>query len=275
MNDNVARDCPSVEVLAAFVEGNCTADERALVIQHLGQCDLCREITGEGAAFQRQEQPAAAQSASRRTWWIGVAAAVLIAFLVIPVVNRLRPAREPLHQLALVMPRTERTIEPRITGFAWAPLRSPMRSVTRDLEVARLKVAGEAGNVLEKAGDDPSPSKRHAAGVAQLVLGKEERAIEELEVAAQSNSAVAWSDLAAARYALAMREGRPAEFPRALAAADAALRVQPDHREALFNRALILERLGLRDEARRAWERYLSVDPSSEWSTEARQHLRR
>ncbi len=47
--------------------------------------------------------------------------------------------------------------------------------------------------------------------------------------------------------------GRADDWPRALAAANRALRADPALLEARFNRALALEGLRLRDEARRAW----------------------
>ena len=44
--------------------------------------------------------------------------------------------------------------------------------------------------------------------------------------------------------------------------------------EAWFNRAYALERLGLADEAREAWQAYLTIDDRSGWADEARTHLR-
>ena len=83
-----------------------------------------------------------------------------------------------------------------------------------------------------------------------------------------------WSDLAAARFTEAVQnEEGNAKLTQALAAADAALRIDPAYPEALFNRALILERLGIRSQARSAWKRYLSVDSSSRWAHEAEKHL--
>ncbi|HEV8435496.1 MAG TPA: CHAT domain-containing protein, partial [Thermoanaerobaculia bacterium] len=61
--------------------------------------------------------------------------------------------------------------------------------------------------------------------------------------------------------------------PTALAAADKALQIQPGLPEALFNRALILEHLGLLADARNAWQVYLQADPSSTWATEARSRI--
>ena len=60
----------------------------------------------------------------------------------------------------------------------------------------------------------------------------------------------------------------------ALVAADQALTLQPAQAEALFNRALALEALGIRFAAADSWRRYLEVDPSSSWAVEARERQR-
>ncbi|HVR39938.1 MAG TPA: CHAT domain-containing protein, partial [Thermoanaerobaculia bacterium] len=83
-----------------------------------------------------------------------------------------------------------------------------------------------------------------------------------------------WCDLAAARYTIAIRENDPAQFPLALAAADVALQLNANLAEARFNRALILDHLGLRDQAREQWQSYLAVDGGSSWANESRHHLR-
>ena len=56
---------------------------------------------------------------------------------------------------------------------------------------------------------------------------------------------------------------------------DRALRLAPNLEEALFNRALILERLGRLAWARDAWQLYLQSDSRSPWAAEAREHLKR
>jgi CHAT domain-containing protein/tetratricopeptide (TPR) repeat protein len=59
----------------------------------------------------------------------------------------------------------------------------------------------------------------------------------------------------------------------AVAHAERALRSSPGFAEALFNRALALERLELRTAATRGWADYLRVDARSPWAAEARDHL--
>src|SRR5205085_3293871 len=67
----------------------------------------------------------------------------------------------------------------------------------------------------------------------------------------------------------------PSQLPEALADADHALRVDPKSPEALFNRALVIEAMGLHEQARKAWQQYLDVDSGSGWAVEAREHLRK
>ena len=52
-----------------------------------------------------------------------------------------------------------------------------------------------------------------------------------------------------------------------------ALQKESKSAEALFNQSLCLERLGLIDQAMESWERYLRLDPESEWAVEARARL--
>ena len=44
--------------------------------------------------------------------------------------------------------------------------------------------------------------------------------------------------------------------------------------EALFNRALALQMSGMTDDARTAWQAYLTIDDRSGWADEARARLR-
>ncbi len=59
----------------------------------------------------------------------------------------------------------------------------------------------------------------------------------------------------------------------ALEYTDKSLAIDPDRLPTLFNRALILEELGLVIQAKQAWEEYLKRDSTSEWSAEAGKRL--
>ena len=112
---------------------------------------------------------------------------------------------------------------------------------TEAIDPDRLMLAAIAGETIQNV-----PQDRHATAIAHLLMGNTNTAVSILEGAA-ANDATAWCDLAAARYTLAVRDNDPTRLPHALAAADAALRLNPKLAEAVFNRALIVERLGLRD----------------------------
>ena len=294
---------PRMEVLAGFVDGTLTPDEIPAVAAHLRSCADCRTVVTETARFSREEgsrevgsdlrssvsevgsdlrssvsvpAPAPVDLAERRKKkgpaprWMAAAAAVLAVVGVTAPLLR----TSPIARLIAVAPRDHRQVEPRLTGFPWARLQAPSRGQAIAAP-ADLKLTGAAGKLLEKTLARSDADSHRATGVAYLLIGRHRESIAALErAAAASNSAAAWNDLAAARYMAALRDD-PTQLPRALADVDRALQIESRHAEALFNRALILERMESREPARAAWERYLEVDPSGEWSAEAREHLRR
>lgn len=109
-------------------------------------------------------------------------------------------------------------------------------------------------------------------GRAELLNGDPEAAIATLErvrSAGPSIEAVAL-DLACA-YAARGDASRPDDYAMALDLLERLLRTRPDDKAALFNRALVLERMQRFDDAEQAWDRYLKADSSGEWAGEARQ----
>jgi CHAT domain-containing protein len=164
----------------------------------------------------------------------------------------------------------ERPITARIASFEHRPPPTKTRSVAAPVVSTRLiRARGIAAEVLEEA-DGTS----HVAAMARLVAGDARGAVDVLEalIVKEPPNAVLWSDLSAARYELATSEDDPAIHAAALAAADAALRLQPAMQPALFNRALSLEALALRPAALKAFDRYRALDSTSGWATEALHH---
>jgi CHAT domain-containing protein len=132
-----------------------------------------------------------------------------------------------------------------------------------------------AAGVLSSPERMKSPVREHVTGLAYLLIGKEHEAVRALETAANATTeGTVWSDLAAARYVEAVDMDDPSKLAGALVAADVAIERSPQLAEARFNRALVLERFGLRDQAREAWETYLRVDVAGPWADEAREHAR-
>jgi tetratricopeptide (TPR) repeat protein len=265
--------CSSSEVLGAFAEGRLAAEERDAVTAHLDTCPRCREEVALLADFIDADS---APAKRLPIGWAAAAAAMIVIAAAI-VVWRGVPRRNdrPIAPLVAASAALDhRSIEPRLHGFGWSAYRGAVRAAEEDRSPGRLKLLGAAGDTLQKAENDPDADAQHAAGVASLLSADPEAAIVRLRtVAERTGEATAWSDLAAAHYDLAIRLGRASEYAEARKAAERALKIEPRLPEALFNRALALERIGLTDDARAAWKRYLEVDSGSAWASEARRRL--
>jgi tetratricopeptide (TPR) repeat protein len=273
---------PDAELLGSFVEGTLDAQRIAGIAEHLDSCNECLDAVGAAARVIREEQPTASRA---QPWWSRkrfsmAAAAALIMLVGLATFRQILRSETSLERLVTAAPRDYRLIEPRLTGFRWAAMRtyrdaSPSPS-SADAEF--LAVAEAAGYALRRARkDERAPEAARAAGVGQLLLREPASAAAWLEKAAalEGDDAHTWSDLAAAQLAHATQEQRPADLPRALASAERALTIDPRLPEARFNRALILEKMGRGAEAITAWDAYLEVDATSPWADEAREHLQR
>ena len=292
--------CLEPEVLAAYVERTLPPDERARAEAHLATCEDCYalltevmrttdEMDGrvesepqEGGAPPVELSKILRPAFGRRRVW-SIAGVVLAAALLLVV--RAQPewwqrirgddgSDRRLEKLVAAV-GTVRTVEGRLTGgFGHGPLRSPARSGGDAQNALLLTVARE---LQKAAAADPSVENLHAYGVAQLFLGRYDEGVRTLEEAAADQPANGrlQSDLAAAYLARAVALEKSEDAEKALAAVQRALAIDPFQREALFNRALALERLSQRNAARGAWETYLQQDPSSAWADEAKQHLER
>lgn len=272
MNEGMSH--PDEETMAAFLDGKLDPGGIADVTGHLAECGDCRTIIGEAARFE-SEQAAAAHPATRAWRLRAMAAVIAAAAVLLPVARYLQQSRQPLRVLIAAAPRDHRATDARLSDFEWAPRPVAQRGAPAQTP-SQLRFGGVAGKVLEENDHKDTAEARHAAGVAHLLIGHTAQSLEKLERAAsESKDARVWNDLAAARYSVAVREERKAMLPSALAAASTALRLEPELAEAQFNQALILEASELADEARKAWERYLELDPNSEWSAEARDRLQK
>ncbi len=165
-----------------------------------------------------------------------------------------------------------RTVEARITGgFAFAPLTSPTRRDEPDAVSWRVMAA--AGQLQEAVNSSPTAANLHALGVAALQAQRYDEAVLALEdaLAADADNAAYQTDLAAAYLARHSQGGPAIDVPKALTAADRAVRLDPRLPEAQFNRALALSALHLRHEGTGAWDAYLQAfGQEAGWSDEAR-----
>jgi tetratricopeptide (TPR) repeat protein len=267
--------CPSLETIGAFVDGRFKDREREMVADHLASCEACYFVFGEAArtlvsAAPKTEVRPFVPRRIMRPLLAGLAAAASIVFAI----NVWGPFggdrdRRALDQLVAAV-GTARTFDARLTGgFAYAPVRGPVRGANDADPLspdARIAIAQ-----IEK-----QQTARPIAATAALMAGDADRAISILEAAARTTpgNGRVLSDLSAAYLVRAERTHDTADASRALATANRALEAERLLPEALFNRALALQMSGLTDDARAAWQAFLTIDDRSGWADEARARLR-
>jgi tetratricopeptide (TPR) repeat protein len=119
------------------------------------------------------------------------------------------------------------------------------------------------------------PAWLQAKGHADLLAWNYDSAIRSFKQAldSTSNSPELEIDLASAFFERAEATEQYFDFGTALELLGKALDAQPDNAVALFNRAIIAERMRLYEQSIQDWEHYLRVDPDGEWAAEAQVHL--
>jgi CHAT domain-containing protein len=197
--------------------------------------------------------------------------------------------REPRERDAVVEKLTaHRLFEPRLTGVpAHAPCRidpgaPDLVPDARCSELPKLEpwekaeLAKEARPTRGLEGQDPASGE--PSTLLDLVRARSRRELNAV-VARLKRGTVErprdpglHSDLAAVYLVRAERMDAPEDLVLAYEAADLAVSLDPSQAESAFNRALALEKLFLREEARQAWKTYEQVETRAEWKQEARFH---
>ena len=182
----------------------------------------------------------------------------------------------------------ERPVEARISNLDHAPFLA-----TRSNEPPRVDTLkrDRAERFLSDAFTEHADAESyHALGKLYLLKREIDKAIDYLEQArkADPDDAQIYADLGAAYLEKAKPElnitqpdrsgpgdGKGLEdLGRSLEYLKQALELNPNLREALFNRALVHEYQGLHHHAAADWRAYLQVDPNSPWAAEAQQKLK-
>jgi CHAT domain-containing protein len=168
-----------------------------------------------------------------------------------------------------------RTIEARIPGAKYAPLRVERGAETSDLRkpASLLKAEAEIAENLQKYPNDPRWLQ--ASARADLLDGHYDSAIKGISQAlgAQADSPSLLADLGTAYFLRAQSLERPVDYGNAIESLSKALRKTPDDPVALFNRALASQAMFFYTQAQEDWEHYLRVDPHGDWADEVRKRL--
>jgi tetratricopeptide (TPR) repeat protein len=274
--------CLDAELLASYVDGRATPEERVEVEAHLARCEDCYFAFSETVQEQQAEGTADEVEAQghRRRWLPRVAAGLATAAAVVIAVQLFRsvvsPVTAPDVELKTALEQLDaatgpsRRFEPRLTLIStYRPLEPAMRSAAPSAE-APLDVR-EAALGVEKASTKPGTGLEGQRALATMyfALGRAQRAADVLGPSAQSDDAGALSDLAAAY--LARRS--VGDVQRALDLLERAVGLDPNRVEAWFNLGLAAEAADQRARAAEAWTRALALDSTSGWADEARKHL--
>jgi len=165
----------------------------------------------------------------------------------------------------------KRTLELRIAGAKHAPLRIARGAATSftNRPPALLKAEALIASQLQSHPSDPAWLQAQAR--ADLLEGRYDAAVEALhralELAPHSPSLMV--DLATSYYQRALQDGHNEDFGTAYEYLSKALTLSPNDPVALFNRALVGEHQFLYHQALDDWNRYLQIDPRSDWAAEA------
>ncbi|HJW94431.1 MAG TPA: tetratricopeptide repeat protein [Thermoanaerobaculia bacterium] len=220
------------------------------------------------SAVEAQEEEKSETSSHARTWWLGGIAAALAAVLFLTPMARMKvqtyQREAAMRAFVQAQPKEKRGVESRLTVFPYAPFRTMRGEHDNEKEpLEGLLFKDKADEVIEKTLHDPSPAAAHERGIAQLVSGNADKAIQDLTAATSMNDPRAWSDLAAA-YVVAK------QYDNAVDAANRALKLDPTLNDARFNRALAAQTAA--DQVKE-WTDYLKHDSTSPWADEARMNL--
>ncbi|MEA2336471.1 MAG: hypothetical protein QOE82_478 [Thermoanaerobaculia bacterium] len=285
---------PSDETLAAFIDGRLDPETRSQVISHMTTCSECYSVFVSATEMPAEFSVPAIARFSSRYAWLGVggaalAAALAVVLLVTPLRERVLPhGDDGMALLAKAAPK-ERTIFGRISGFPYQPMAPVMRSRTSDpmKNPANAALLTASAGVQRSVKEHPTAANLHASGVANLLLGSSDTAIDLLhqsllaetgertvsaaiddsdDVALLNDLSVALSNRAALK-----RRALP-DAAEALKCADRAWRVGQTP-EAAWNRAVATEALNGSKGAQRAWREYLAIDPTSPWAAEANKRI--
>lgn len=284
---------PSDETLAAFIDGRLDPETRGKVIAHMTACSECYSVFVSATDVTAvAASPGALLHSSRRAWLTvaisAVAAAVAIVFLVTPVRDFVLPhGNRGMAALASAAP-DQRIVAGRISGFPYQPLAPVVRGakIAPMQNTANAKLLTAAADVQRSATERRTIANLHALGVANLLLGNGDTAIDTMHEALlnetgqqnvtnaikESNDIPLLNDLSVALSHRAASQRKLADAVEAVRCADRAWRIGRTQ-EAAWNRAVAIEALNGRSGAKTAWHDYLAIDPGSAWAAEARKKL--
>jgi CHAT domain-containing protein/tetratricopeptide (TPR) repeat protein len=207
----------------------------------------------------------------RPRWIFATAALAVIACVGLLGWSRTRP--QYANELLAQAYSEQRTLELRIPGARYGRM-GVERGASRELPEYFFVAEGIIKPALSQHPDDPKWLQAQAR--ADLLAWKYEAAIENLKHGLDLDpSALSLkSDLASAYFERAEDANRPIDYQNAMELLGQVLAKSPDDPTALFNRAIVYDRMFMYHDAIADWKHYLQVDPQGPWAGEAHRLLK-
>lgn len=217
---------------------------------------------------------ASLQSFFRQPKYVAAFAVIVMAVLISAIYFGRRSRPDDLAELRSIYSKSRPT-ETRISEFAYAPL-TQLRGTPPAADQNRLRLIEV--NLIDATQKSPSASTHHALGVFYLTQRDYPKATREFETAARlaNRDARIHNDLGAAYFESAKASPEAKRFEplaHALEEFTRATELDGNLLEALFNKSLCLQEMGMSREAKESWKAYLQKDASSQWANEARKRL--
>jgi CHAT domain-containing protein/TolA-binding protein len=210
----------------------------------------------------------------RQPQYAGALILLLIGAVILGIYLTRKTGPDDLAELRAIY-RQGRPTETRISEFDYAPL-NQLRGAPEAAEQTRLRRI--ENDLIERAERSPNAQNLHALGVFDVTQRKYAEAIKQFESAVKlaPKDARIHNDLGVAHFELAKTkpaDKRLEDLAQSLEEFTTATQLQSDSLEALFNKAMAQQALGMNREAKGAWQLYLQKDSSSAWAEEARKNL--
>ena len=163
----------------------------------------------------------------------------------------------------------QRTSELRLPG-SYSPLHGKVDGATFSRPTVLLEAESRIARRLAANPDDPDWLRLRARG--DILDGDYDDSVSTMRraVDARPEDSSLLADLGVAYAMRAEGEHREIDYGAAIDIFWRVLRSRPDYELAVFNRAVVYERMFLYDDARKGWDRYLQLDSTGGWAAEAR-----
>jgi CHAT domain-containing protein len=169
----------------------------------------------------------------------------------------------------------QRTVEMRIPGARYGPVQVQRAEGHSQISSPRALLEAEVliKRGLEKQPNDVDLLRQKAE--ADLLNWNYQPALETLNRATRlkPGSFELLVDTATAYFERAEATANPADYEAGLESLGDAIRLKPDDPAALFNRAILFERLYFYGRAMADWEQFLKIEKDPGWRKEAEKHL--